>query len=40
MAGSLSAAEVAHFEEHGYLFPKRAIGAAEAERYRLLLGTL
>ena len=37
MAGSLSAAEVAHFEEHGYLFPKRAIGAAEAERYRLLL---
>ena len=37
MAGSLSAAEVAHFEEHGYLFPKRAIGAGEAERYRLKL---
>ena len=37
MAGSLSGAEVARFEEHGYLFPKRAIGAAEAERYRLKL---
>ncbi len=37
MAGSLSAAEVAHFEEHGYLFPRRAIDAGEAERRRLLL---
>jgi ectoine hydroxylase-related dioxygenase (phytanoyl-CoA dioxygenase family) len=37
MAGSLSAAEIARFEEHGYLHPKRAIGAEQAETYRALL---
>lgn len=37
MVGSLTAEEVAHFKEHGYLFPKRAIGATEADGYRALL---
>ena len=37
MAGSLSAAEVAHFRDRGYLYPKRAIPAGEAEAYRRLL---
>ncbi len=37
MAGGLDAAEAAHFREHGYFFPKRAVSAAEAGRYRRLL---
>ena len=37
MAGSLSAAEVAHFRDQGYLFPKRAIDARTASRYHGLL---
>ncbi len=37
MAGSLSAAEVVHFRNQGYLYPKRAIPAGEAEAYRRLL---
>ena len=37
MAGSLSAEEVARFEETGYLHPKRAIDAEQAESYRALL---
>ena len=37
MTGSLTAEQVAHFKEQGYLFPKRAIGAAEAETHRAML---
>ncbi len=37
MAGSLSAAERAHFRDLGYLFPKRAVPAGTADEYRALL---
>ena len=37
MGGSLSAAEAAHFRDQGYLYPKRAIPADEADKYRRLL---
>ncbi len=37
MAGSLSTAEVAHFRDQGYLYPKRAISAGLADKYRALL---
>jgi len=37
MTGSLSANEIAKFEELGYLHPKRAIDAEQAEVFRALL---
>ncbi|NMG66059.1 phytanoyl-CoA dioxygenase family protein [Azoarcus indigens] len=37
MPKHLTDAQVAHFREHGYVFPLRAMDAAEADRYRQLI---